>query len=129
MGVIALKVEEVLPKEAEPKPISTPAPVPPVTSAPCVPPLPDLSAYPVVPLEQIAIPDEFLRTQPSTHGPTELQAQIQEWGELDEPLVVERSRKALGYLRGDGYRRYLIARQLGWDAVSVRIGPDGHVPA
>jgi hypothetical protein len=104
IGVIAFKVEEILPKEA--------------------PPLPDLLAYPVVPLEQITIPDAFLRTTPSAQRTAELQAQITERGQLDEPLVVERTVEPPGYLLRDGYRRYLIARQFEWDTVPVRIEPD-----
>ncbi len=121
IGVIAFKVEEILPKEAEPQ--STPV------ASVSPPPLPDLSAYPVVPLEQIAIPDAFQRTPPSAQRTAELQAQIRERGQLDEPLVVERTVEPSGYLLRDGYRRYLIARQFGWDTVPVRIEPDANASA
>ncbi len=85
---------------------------------------PDLSAYPVVPLEQIAIPEEFQRTPPNAQRTAEVQAQVEKWGQLDEPVVVRRTEGSPGYLLTDGYRRYLIARQLGWATVPVRIEPD-----
>ena len=84
---------------------------------------PDLSAYPVVPLEQIAIPDAFQRTLPKAQRTAELQVQVQKWGQLDEPVVVQRIENPPGYLLKDGYRRYLIARQLGWTSVPVRMEP------
>jgi hypothetical protein len=129
IGVIAFKIEEILPKDA-PVPDSVPTvPAPPgrhkaPPSAPSVGSRPDLSAYPVLPLEQIAIPDEFQRTLPSAQRTAELQAQIREQGQLDEPLVVQHTGEAPGYLLKDGYRRYLIALQLGWVAVPVRIELD-----
>ncbi len=129
IGVIALKVEELLAKESLVPDNPSAAPAPPIRPEvaprhPSAGSRPDLSAYPVVPLEQIAIPDAFLRTPPSAPRTAELQAQIREQGQLDEPLVVERTVEPPGYLLKDGYRRYLIARQLGWTTVPVQMEAD-----
>ena len=129
IGVITFQVEELLAKETLVPDHPSTVPAPPIRPkvAPRQPSAgfrPDLSAYPVVPLEQIAIPDAFLRTPPSAPRTAELQAQIQEQGQLDEPLVVERTVEPPGYLLKDGYRRYLIARQLGWTTVPVQMETD-----
>ena len=129
IGVIAFKIEELLPKEDRESGQESAVPAPPIRPAavprqPSAGSGPNLSAYPVVPLEQIAIPDAFLRTPPSAPRTAELQAQIREQGQLDEPLVVERTVEPLGYLLKDGYRRYLIARQLGWTMVPVQVEAD-----
>lgn len=113
LGVIAFKIEEILPKEALVPGRELAAPASPLRPEvaprqPSAESWPDLSAYPVVPWEQIAIPDAFLRTPPSAPRTAELQGQIQERGRLDEPLVVERTVEPPGYLLKDGYRRYLM---------------------
>lgn len=134
LGVIAFKIEEILPKEALVPDNSSAVPAPPIRPEvaprrPSAGSRPDLSAYPVVPLEQIAIPEAFLRTLPNAQRTAELQMQVQKWGQLDEPVVVERTIEPPGYLLKDGYRRYLIARQLGWETVPVRIVPDAPASA
>ena len=131
LGVIAFQVEELLAKEAlvPDHPSAVPAlPIHPEVTPrqPSAESWPDLSAYPVVPLEQIAIPDAFQRTSPNAQRTAELQMQVQKWGQLDEPVVVERTVEPPGYLLKDGYRRYLIARQLGWTTVPVRMEPARH---
>ena len=62
-------------------------------------------------------------TLPKAQRTAELQVQVQQRGQLDEPVVVQRIEEPPGYLLKDGYRRYLIARQLGWTSVHVRIEP------
>ncbi len=126
IGVIAFKVEELLAKDVLVPDHPSTVPAPPIRpeAAPRPPSAgsgPDLSPYPMVPLEEITIPDAFLRTSPSASRTAELQTQIREQGQLDEPLVVERTVEPPGYLLKDGYRRYLIAQQFGWVSVPVRI--------
>ena len=65
LGVIAFKVEEILPKEAPVPDHPSAVPAPPIRSEiashrPAAGSGPDLSPYPVVPLEQITIPEAFL---------------------------------------------------------------------
>ena len=81
----------------------------------------------------MAIPEVFQRTPPNAQRTAEVQAQVEKWGQLGEPVVVQRTEGSPGYLLTDGYRRDLIARQLGWKSVPVRIEPDvagaGNPPA
>ncbi len=64
---------------------------------------PGLSVYPVLPLEQIAIPEGFLRTPPNAQRTAEMQAQVEKGGQWDEPIVVRRTRESPGYLLTDSY--------------------------
>lgn len=140
LGVIAFKVELIVPKEdpqaaenlreAESPDREPPAAKPLESAAPPATPepegtslstkvWPDLSPYPVVPLRTIRVPKRFRRNEPDVNRTAKLRALVRDRGQLDQAIVVQR--EAEGYILQDGYRRYVVAQQLGWEEVPVKI--------
>ncbi|PSR31026.1 MAG: hypothetical protein C7B43_04035 [Sulfobacillus benefaciens] len=125
LGVIAFKVDTLLPQETA-ETMDDDRPTTPAVATPAASVLeewPDLSEYPSLPLSQVIIPEAFLLTPPNAKKTSALQIRIAQHGQLDEPIVV-RATENKQYLLIDGYRRYLIAEQLGWVAIPVRIEED-----
>ena len=139
IGVIAFKVEMIVPKAqenskeeqasmrepGEAKPLEVQAPT--ATNAegrtsPAAKGWPDLSPYPVVPLCAIRIPKRLKRSVPNAQRTQQLREAVYEHGQLDAPIVVQRD--AEGYILQDGYRRYLVAQQLAWEQVPIKMVGD-----
>ncbi len=117
IGVIAFQGQVIPERKTEPKAVS-PAPATPKERH-----WPDLSRYPHVALSQIKVPAAFLSRKPNKAKTEALKAAVQSQGQLDEPIVVRPTIDDSGYVLYDGYRRYLIARQLGWTTVPVDVRP------
>ena len=120
IGVIAFQ-GQVLPERQEKAPESEQP-----RTQPAAPPLPqrqwpDLSPYPQVALNAIKVPAAFLARKPNKEKTEALKASVVAHGQLDEPIVVRPALDGVGYVLYDGYRRYIIARQLGWTTVPVDV--------
>lgn len=114
-------MRQVLPERQEKAPESEQP-----RTQPAAPPLPqrqwpDLSPYPQVALNAIKVPAAFLARKPNKEKTEALKASVVAHGQLDEPIVVRPALDGVGYVLYDGYRRYIIARQLGWTTVPVDV--------
>jgi hypothetical protein len=136
IGVIAFKLEVIVPKAQEDtqeeqasirepdevKPLEVQEPTATnaeVGTSPEAKGWPDLSPYPVVPLCAIRVPKRFQRTVPNAQRTQQLREAVREHGQLDTPIMVQRD--AEGYILQDGYRRYLVAQQLEWEQVPIKM--------
>lgn len=115
IGVIAFQGQVIPERKPEPK---AAAPIP---SAPKERPWPDLSQYPQIAVTEIKVSAAFLARKPNKAKTEALRADIETHGQLDEPIVVRPALDSAGYVLHDGYRRYIIARQLGWTTVPVEV--------
>lgn len=68
-----------------------------------------------VALDQIKVPEEFLKYQPNPHKTQLVIDYVKQYGILDEPVAINRETKVLT----DGYRRYIVAEKLGIKTVPV----------
>lgn len=68
-----------------------------------------------LPLSEITIPEEFLSFQPSWEKTRKVISFVKNHGYLDEPITVNRETKLLT----DGYRRYVVAQELGLELVPI----------
>jgi hypothetical protein len=68
-----------------------------------------------LPLSEITIPEEFLSFQPNWTKTRKVIGFVKKRGYLDEPITVNRETKLLA----DGYRRYVVAQELGLELVPV----------
>lgn len=117
IGVIAFQGQIIPEKQPAPKAaLSTPV-------TPHERPWPDLSPYPLIALSQVKVPDKFLLRKPSRAKTQALQEAVAAHGQLDEPIVVRPAFDGSGYVLYDGYRRYVVARQLGWTTIPVDVRP------
>lgn len=66
-------------------------------------------------LEQIRVPEEFLNTRPNPHKTQIVIDYVKKAGHLDEPITINRETTMLT----DGYRRYVVAKQLKMAVVPV----------
>ena len=69
----------------------------------------------VIPLESIIVPEGFLLFKPNPQKTQAVIDFVKANGHLDEPITVNKSTKTLV----DGYRRYVVAKQLKMDRVPV----------
>jgi len=68
-----------------------------------------------VALDQIKVPEEFLKYQPNPYKTQLVIDHVKQSGMLDEPIAINRETKVLT----DGYRRYIVAEKLGIKTVPV----------
>ncbi|WP_050182150.1 ParB N-terminal domain-containing protein [Domibacillus robiginosus] len=68
-----------------------------------------------VELEQIKVPEEFLKYQPNPYKTQLVIDHVKQSGMLDEPITINRETKVLT----DGYRRYIVAEKLEIKTVPV----------
>lgn len=115
IGVIAFQ-GQVIPERKPESKVEAPAP-----SVRKERPWPDLSEYPQIALNEVKIPSEFLRRAPSKAKTQALQEAVAAHGQLDEPIVVRPAFDGSGYVLYDGYRRYVVARQLGWTTIPADV--------
>ena len=120
LGVISFRVEKILPKDTQKKAQENPD-----TQADSQNSAqweeetwPNLSEYPNLPLSEVIIPEKF--QPPNAKKTAELQNRILHHGQLDEPITVQLTDDSQ-YLLIDGYKRYLVAQNLGWVSVPARI--------
>lgn len=119
IGVIAFQGQVIPERKPEPK------------AAPPTPPAfkerswPDLSQHPQIAVTDIKIPAAFLVRKPNKAKTEALKSAVATQGQLDEPIVVRPTLDGSGYVLFDGYRRYLVARELGWTTVPVEVQSHG----
>ncbi len=68
----------------------------------------------VLPIEKIKVPEEFLQTTLNPVKTKSVMEYAKNKGYLDEPVTINRD-----HLLVDGYRRYYVAKELGWPCVPV----------
>lgn len=68
-----------------------------------------------VALDQIKVPEEFLKYQPNPYKTQLVIDYVKQSGMLDEPITIDRKTKVLT----DGYRRYIVAEKLDIKMVPV----------
>lgn len=71
-----------------------------------------------VALDQIKVPEEFLKYQPTPYKTQLVIDHVKQSGMLDEPITIDRETKVLI----DGYRRYIVAQKLDMKMVPVMYG-------
>ncbi len=68
----------------------------------------------VLPIEKIKVPEEFLQTTLNPVKTKLVMEHAKNTGYLDEPITINNE-----HLLIDGYRRYYVAKELGWPCVPV----------
>lgn len=68
-----------------------------------------------VSLENIIVPEAFLKTTPNPVKTQKVVNYVKQIGFLDEPILINRDTMTLS----DGYRRYIVAKQMKMDIVPV----------
>ncbi|MFZ0443592.1 MAG: plasmid stabilization protein [Bacillus sp. (in: firmicutes)] len=66
-------------------------------------------------LKQISVPEEFLNSHPNPVKTQQVMDYVKQTGYLDEPIIINRDTKGLT----DGYRRYIVAKEMKIDLVPV----------
>jgi len=69
----------------------------------------------IIPLKSIIVPEEFLKTRPNAQKNQIVIDFVKTNGHLDEPITIDKSTMTLV----DGYRRYVVAKQLKMTKVPV----------
>ncbi|MCI0184853.1 ParB N-terminal domain-containing protein [Sulfoacidibacillus ferrooxidans] len=81
----------------------------------------------MISIDQLQIPERFLTTILNRKKTQALELRVQKTGELDQPIQVEIKNK--DYWIIDGYRRYVVAKQLHWEQVPILVvASDEHEP-
>lgn len=63
----------------------------------------------------IVVPEEFLNSHPNPEKTQQVLDHVKQTGFLDEPIIINRENSILS----DGYRRYVVAKQMKMDLVPV----------
>ncbi|MGM0867467.1 MAG: plasmid stabilization protein [Bacillota bacterium] len=66
-------------------------------------------------IEQISVPEAFLNSRPNPEKTQQVIEYVKRTGYLDEPIIINRETNILS----DGYRRYIVAKQVKMDVVPV----------
>ena len=66
-------------------------------------------------LKEIVVPEAFLNSHPNPEKTQQVVKYVEQSGHLDEPLTIHRETKMLT----DGYRRYIVAKQLKLEQVPI----------
>lgn len=75
----------------------------------------------VLPITSIIIPEDFLNSTPNPIKTEIVIEYVKQYGHLDEPILINKESLVLI----DGYRRYLVAKQLEMSDVPVAYGKSG----